>query len=400
MLFFALTVLSALAYVTCFTASSAKSGLGHRVLFRMSDDSSETADDVWGTPVGPLPSVSSKYNFGEENLDGMVHDLWIVGAGTLGTLIADIWQETFPGVSIVTETKTETRHGHYAASGKEPRLRDNRSDEDTGSAKHVIIALPPSSSGGAGGTHGYAEEISKAALLWAGPNAGGTLTFTSSIGVYGDSLGNRVDEKFRLDTRSLKSSKLINAEEAVLRRGGSVIRLSGLYTETRGPHTYWLRKGAEGEMIDAAADGIINMLHYEDAAMATVSAALTQPKYTGGRFDSNNHMLLEGDGEVYVAVDDEPITREEICRSALASGLFPAAKMPTFSSDVGPVGKIVDSSATRDMIEWSPMRPSFRVFMRRLGGEEVEENDKSLIQVEKEKASTLWMPGDDDDDLF
>lgn len=33
-------------------------------------------------------------------------------------------------------------------------------------------------------------------------------------------------------------------------------------------------------------------------------------------------------GTVYLACDDEPVTREEICAAALASGLFPGLSMP------------------------------------------------------------------------
>ena len=33
-------------------------------------------------------------------------------------------------------------------------------------------------------------------------------------------------------------------------------------------------------------------------------------------------------GTAYLACDDEPVTREEICAAALASGKFPGLKMP------------------------------------------------------------------------
>ena len=42
----------------------------------------------------------------------------------------------------------------------------------------------------------------------------------------------------------------------------------GLYNTMRGPHTFWLRNGT----VDGNADGLINMLHYEDAAEACVAA--------------------------------------------------------------------------------------------------------------------------------
>ena len=168
----------------------------------------------------------------------------------------------------------------------------------------------------------------------------GHMAFTSSTVVYGPSNGNTVDEQFRLDTRSERSTKMIAAEESILSRGGSVVRLAGLYTADRGPHTFWLKNGT----VDSNADGLVNMLHYEDAASAAVAA------------------LLRGvESTVYLAADDEVVTREEICAAAVASGHFAGAKMPTFTSTNGPVGKICESKWTREALQWTP-RPEYRTF--------------------------------------
>lgn len=58
--------------------SSLVSGLG-------GDDSEGPIEDAIGAPVGPLPSVSSRINYGSLELNPTV-DLWVVGAGTLGGL--------------------------------------------------------------------------------------------------------------------------------------------------------------------------------------------------------------------------------------------------------------------------------------------------------------------------
>lgn len=57
-----------------------------------------------------------------------------------------------------------------------------------------------------------------------------------------------------------------------------MIRLAGLYSERRGPHTYWLNKARDGAgtvlgIIQGSGDGQLNMLHYEDAASAVVALA-------------------------------------------------------------------------------------------------------------------------------
>lgn len=71
---------------------------------------------------------------------------------------------------------------------------------------------------------------------------------------------------------------MLAAEEAIIIREGNVVRLSGLYTESRGPHTFWLKKSAAGETIDTNADGMVNMLHYEDAAEVAVKIICHQPR--------------------------------------------------------------------------------------------------------------------------
>ena len=83
--------------------------------------------------------------------------------------------------------------------------------------------------------------------------------------------------------------------------------LLSFFRRDRGPHTFWLKNGT----VNSNPDGIVNMLHYEDAASAAIAA-----------------VLRGAAGTAYLAADDEPLTREEICKSALASGRFPGVNMP------------------------------------------------------------------------
>jgi nucleoside-diphosphate-sugar epimerase len=121
---------------------------------------------------------------------------------------------------------------------------------------------------------------------------------------------------------------------------------------------------------------LLNMLHYEDAASAVICA------------------ILAGKGEItYLVSDDEPVTREDICKAALESGLFPGAKMPTFKAETGPRGKTCDCSKTKNAIGWEPKYPSFQEYMYGIGGKSFK-RPKTL----KEKMNTLWIPGSDDSD--
>ena len=61
--------------------------------------------------------------------------------------------------------------------------------------------------------------------------------FTSAGSVYAENEGGEVDETSEV-ARTERSGKLLDGEEAVIRAGGSVLRLGGLYTETRSVGDY------------------------------------------------------------------------------------------------------------------------------------------------------------------
>ena len=65
----------------------------------------------------------------------------------------------------------------------------------------------------------------------------GVFVFTSAGSVYAENEGGEVDETSEV-ARTERSGKLLDGEEAVIRAGGSVLRLGGLYTETRSVGDY------------------------------------------------------------------------------------------------------------------------------------------------------------------
>ena len=146
--------------------------------------------------------MTSKHNYGDEAPQNIAHDIWVVGAGTLGMMAVKEWICRFPASTIIAETRTDSRHAELVSMGVTPRLRSQRTEADLNTARYVLISLPPSSN-----KEDYVGEISDACRLWAGPLGQGHLAFTSSSAVYGDSNGNTVDEVFRLDTRSERSTK-------------------------------------------------------------------------------------------------------------------------------------------------------------------------------------------------
>jgi hypothetical protein len=164
-------------------------------------DDGDVIDDYLGAPVGPLPTVSSNFNFRKAEKNPSV-DLWIVGGGTLGSIVAEIWKSSNPKSVIVAETLTNNRHDSFKAIGVVPKLRSSRNETlEEYSARNVLICLPPS------GSSEYEEELFSASRLWAGEDFG-NMVFTSSTVVYGDQ-SNTVNEEFRLDSRSGRAKKYI-----------------------------------------------------------------------------------------------------------------------------------------------------------------------------------------------
>eukprot|EP00548_Thalassiothrix_antarctica_P018878 CAMPEP_0194185398 /NCGR_PEP_ID=MMETSP0154-20130528/42529_1 /TAXON_ID=1049557 /ORGANISM="Thalassiothrix antarctica, Strain L6-D1" /LENGTH=106 /DNA_ID=CAMNT_0038903713 /DNA_START=6 /DNA_END=323 /DNA_ORIENTATION=- len=95
------------------------------------------------------------------------------------------------------------------------------------------------------------------------------MVFTSAGSVYGGFDGETVNEKSPVTSDAPRAKRLLAAEAAC---PGIVLRLAGLYTLERGAHNYWLGK----DEVAGREDGLINLLHYDDAAGACMAALLKQ----------------------------------------------------------------------------------------------------------------------------
>lgn len=146
---------------------------------------------------------------------------------------------------------------------------------------------------------------------------------------------------------NLRSARLISAEKVVLSKGGACLRLAGLYTLGRGAHSFWM---ASGKDVSGREDGIINLLHYDDAAGAVKAALLAGSSVVNGN--------------VFLISDGHPLSRRGICESALKAKKYQSMKMPKFlGTDMEPIGKIYDGSASNLALKWDPTYVSFDRFM-------------------------------------
>lgn len=110
------------------------------------------------------------------------HDLWVVGCSLLGETVCRHYDKAyeFEKIHLVGETATIPNDNLYALKIVEVRLRCMRTEDDHGKSKNVLICIPPYPD-----QKFYLQEIENAIKLWAGPEVGGRLVYTSSIGVYG-----------------------------------------------------------------------------------------------------------------------------------------------------------------------------------------------------------------------
>eukprot|EP00899_Mesostigma_viride_P012024 jgi/Mesvir1/20822/Mv07920-RA.1 len=268
-------------------------------------------------------------------------DLLIVGPGVLGSKIAKLWLDDHPAVRVVGQTNTEKAHERLRAMGVEPRTKDGHllsgarpPKEDT--FPYVVFCAPPS------GSENYVAEVEAAALWW---NGEGAMVFTSSSTVYAADSGEQTNETsptFALGANP-RADCMLQSEKAALAAGGCVVRLAGLYTLERGAHTFWAKAGK----VNSRGDAWLNLIHYDDAA-SLVAAALKAHRRS----------------DVFLGVDDAPLTREHMMQLTMKSGLFgDEANFCGFLGHDGPLGRRMSNTWTRKELGWAPKYASFAAFL-------------------------------------
>jgi len=260
-------------------------------------------------------------------------DLLIVGAGYLGEIIGTLWLKSGDSKRVFAETRSNRKHNVLSGKGMQPLLRAERNQHPFNQWHNIVFCASPS------GNDNYVGELEEAVKLWSGD---GNFVFTSSTGIFAEDSGGVVTSSSPLGNNP-RSQKLFQAEQVALKAGGTVVRLAGLYDTERGAHNYWLGLTE----LNAHSQGIINLLHYEDAA-SVVLAVLNQNKR----------------GQVFMAADGFPMTRLQICEAALKASIYKEGKLPVFlQNSIEFDGKILDVTETFASLNWLPKYASFEDYM-------------------------------------
>ena len=180
-------------------------------------------------------------------------DLLIVGAGTLGMrLIAD-YRDKYPDAKIVAMTNTTKRHEDLLALGAHPTTR-----LPSEKFQNVAYLATPNAAD-------YVGLCAKCLDLWTGTAQEGSFILSSSVGVFskkGVEEGTKITEEFATDSSSSNFTRdLCAAEEHVLLKGGSVMRIAGMYNLRKGRNSFFL-KGGEVKRRGDAYIGLVGMYVY------------------------------------------------------------------------------------------------------------------------------------------
>ena len=223
------------------------------------------------------------------------NDLAVIGAGELGSRVAALWKTHLEAIGdrearVVAVTRTTRRHEALHARGIDARLIEQFCAEKNETFGRVVLCV------NFGELAKNPTVVDESLRCW-DASAGGVYVYTSSTGVLAsDAGGQRFDEQAPVSDEP-RAQALYKVEQEVLGSGGAVARLAGLFTRRIGPHSFWVRQGE----LKGSADGVINMIHYEDAARFVV-AMLQKGAEVRGKCLLATAMVL---------------SRREICETAL-----------------------------------------------------------------------------------
>lgn len=201
----------------------------------------------------------------------------IVGCGFVGSRLARVLVER--GEDVVAVTRTGV-----SIDGVESLERDVTDDAlELPDADRVFYLVGAGSRDVGAYRAAYVEGLRN--TLDAVPEDA-SVVYSSSTGVYETDDGSWVDEETRIEPTKERTRVLLEAEELARENDCTVVRFAGLYGEGR--------VGVERYVGDTKVKaGYLNLIRGEDAATALLAAD-------------------EGDDDLYVAVDDEPVHRHDL----------------------------------------------------------------------------------------
>jgi len=276
----------------------------------------------------------------------------IIGCGYVGVpLGAELVRQ---GHEVYGLRRTHAADGSIKAAGLKPLVGDITRVADLAKLPGPfdwIVNTVSSTHGGAEDYRAVYLQGTRNLLAWLAASPPQRLVYTSSTSVYAQEDGSRVDESSPTEPESATSRLLLETERELLQAARQrnfpavILRVAGIYGPERG---YLLKQYlmSEAQWADQGAR-LANMIHRDDVA-GCIRAALerSQP------------------GEIYNAVDDEPVTHLEFYRwlsEKLRRPLPPCAtEKKRFEGKRGPTNKRVSNQKLKRELGYRFTYPTFR----------------------------------------
>ena len=274
----------------------------------------------------------------------------IVGCGYVGLpLGAELSRQ---GYTVFGLRRTRRAEAELLAAGIQPLAADITKPDQ--------LARPPAAydwvvncvSASGGGAREYREVYLRGAqnlIAWLGAAPLRKFVYTSSTSVYGQNDGSKVEESSLTEPATETGRILVETEQLLLAAARErqfpavILRLAGIYGPGRG---YWLKQFlSNGACLEGGGSRLLNMIHRDDVAGAILAA------------------LQHGrPGEVYNAVDDEPVS--QLAFFQWLSGQLGKPLPPAASKDSAPkrgaTNKQVSNRRLKAELGYQFKYPTFR----------------------------------------
>lgn len=273
----------------------------------------------------------------------------IVGCGYLGERVAQLWQAA--GEQVVAMTRSQQRAAEWRQRGWSPLVADvtvPASLNDLPPVETMLYAVGYDRQATASMREVYVEGLRN--VLDALPSAIGRIIYIGSTSVYSQVDGSWVDELSPCEPLTENGRACLEAEETLIghRLGARSIRLrlAGIYGPGRIPRRAAL---AAGEVIRAASEGYLNLIHVDDAAQIVLAAENARAPTPG----------------LFTVSDGHPVQRRDYyrCLAQLVNGPEPTFGEPDPDAPVSQraqSNKRVANARMLEMLQVELKYPSYR----------------------------------------
>jgi nucleoside-diphosphate-sugar epimerase len=264
----------------------------------------------------------------------------IAGCGYVGQASADLFHAA--GWAVEGWTGSEKSAAALSTKPYPSRQVDISQRAQVTAETGMFDAVLHCASSRGGGAESYRQIYLNGAHNLLDQFVGTKMLFTSSTSVYAQRDGSWVTEKSATEPTHETGRILLEAEKLVLKRGGMVARLAGIYGPAR---SALLSKFLAGRaIIDPENDRFVNQVHRDDIASAIF--LLLSREWHGA--------------QIYNVIDDQPILQSD-CYRWLAQRLHrppPPIGKPLGQRKRGDSNKRVSNAKLRSL-GWTLQYPAF-----------------------------------------